>query len=48
MIHSNTINRPQITPLPRIDEKYSLNPVGSKNEVDELRKALKSSQKLIV
>ena len=48
MIHSNTINRAQITSLPRFEEKHSLNPAGSKNEVDELRKALKSSQNLIV
>lgn len=48
MIHSNTTNRSHITALTCFDEKNSLNPVGSKKDVDELRKALKSSQKLIV
>jgi hypothetical protein len=48
MIHNNTINRSQITSLPRFDDRNSTNRVGSNKEVDELRKVVKSSQRIIV
>ena len=48
MIHNNTANRSQITSLPQFDDKYSINRNLTKNEADDLRKALKSSQKILV
>lgn len=48
MIHNSTINRSQLNSLSRYDDKIPLNSNDPKIDIDELKKSLKSSQKIIV